>query len=134
MFVHDDYVGVRKSGFHWKPASTWNEQICTEDEEMLVEFSVVPIGKGESVSQYVAECIKIVEDSGIAYKINPMGTVLEGDYDEVMAVIRKCHMRVMELCPRVITSVKIDDRKGARNALQRKITSVEEKVGKELKK
>jgi uncharacterized protein (TIGR00106 family) len=101
---------------------------------MLAEFSVVPIGKGESVSQYVAECIKIVEDSGITYKINPMGTVLEGDYDEVMAVIRKCHMRVMELCPRVITSVKIDDRKGARNALQRKITSVEEKVGKELKK
>jgi uncharacterized protein (TIGR00106 family) len=134
MFVHDDYVGVRKSGFHCKPASTWNEQICTEDEGMLAEFSVVPIGKGESVSQYVAECIKIVEDSGITYKINPMGTVLEGDYDEVMAVIRKCHMRVMELCPRVITSVKIDDRKGARNALQRKITSVEEKVGKELKK
>jgi len=51
-----------------------------------------------------------------------------------MAAIRKCHMRVKELCPRVITTIKIDDRKGVQNALQRKITSVEEKVGKELKK
>ena len=100
----------------------------------MAEFSVVPIGKGESVSQYVAECIKIVESSGIAYKINPMGTVLEGDYDTVMAAIRMCHLRVKELCPRVITTIRIDDRKGVQNALQRKITSVEEKVGKELKK
>jgi uncharacterized protein (TIGR00106 family) len=121
-------------GFHWRQASTWNGQICTEDEEMLAEFSVVPIGKGESVSKYVAECMKIVEASGIAYKINPMGTVLEGDYDLVMAVIRKCHMRVMELCPRVATTVRIDDRKGVQNALEKKIASVEEKVGKELKK
>lgn len=112
----------------------WIGQICTEDEEMLAEFSVVPIGKGESVSQYVAECLKIVEASGIAYKINPMGTVLEGDYDAVMAVIRACHVRVMGICPRVMTTIRIDDRKGVQNALEKKITSVEEKVGKELKK
>ncbi len=101
---------------------------------MLVEFSVVPVGKGESVSPYVAECLRIVEASGLAYRINPMGTVLEGEYDDVMGVIRKCHMRVMEMCPRVITSVKIDDRKGRGSALEEKIASVERLVGKELKK
>lgn len=100
----------------------------------MAEFSVVPIGKGESVSQYVAECMKIVEESGVAYKINPMGTVLEGDYDSVMAVIRMCHLHIMDLSQRVITTVKIDDRKGVQNALEKKIASVEEKVGKELKK
>lgn len=100
----------------------------------MAEFSVVPIGKGESVSQYVAECMKIVELSGVPYKINPMGTVLEGDYDAVMAVIRKCHLRIMEVCPRVITTIKIDDRKGVQNALKKKISSVEEKIGKQLKK
>ncbi|MFH1579927.1 MAG: MTH1187 family thiamine-binding protein [Thermoplasmatota archaeon] len=125
---------ARALGFHWKPASMWIGQICTEDEEMLAEFSVVPIGKGESVSQYVAECLKIVEASGIAYKLNPMGTVLEGDYDAVMAVIRACHVRVMGICPRVMTTVRIDDRKGVQNALEKKIASVEKKVGKELKK
>jgi len=101
---------------------------------MLAEFSVVPIGKGESVSQYVAECLKIVEASGIDYRMNPMGTVLEGDYDEVMAVVRKCHMRVLELSSRVITTVKIDDREKAKGMLESKIRSVEEKLGKELRK
>lgn len=101
---------------------------------MLVEFSVVPLGVGESVSQYVAECMKIVEDSSLSYKINPMGTVVEGEYDEVMALVKRCHMRIFELCPRVITTVKIDDRRGAKGMIDRKILSVEEKLGKKLKK
>lgn len=108
--------------------------MCPEEMNMLVEFSVVPLGKGESVSQYVAECLKIVEASGINYRMNPMGTVLEGDYDEAMSVIRACHMRVTELCPRVITSIKIDDRKGKKDMLDSKISSVERKLGIELRK
>ncbi|MGQ9588268.1 MAG: MTH1187 family thiamine-binding protein [Thermoplasmata archaeon] len=101
---------------------------------MIAEFSVVPIGKGESVSRYVAECMKLVEESGIAYKMNPMGTVLEGDYDEVMSLIRRCHMRMMEMCPRVITTVKIDDRKGKKGMLESKIRSVERHLGKKVEK
>lgn len=100
----------------------------------MVEFSVVPLGTGESVSQYVAECLRIVDSSGVNYRINPMGTVLEGDYDKVMAVVRKCHVRVMEMAPRVITSVKIDDRKDKKATLDSKIAAVEKIVGKELKK
>ena len=109
-------------------------QICTVVEEMLVEFSVVPIGVGESVSQYVVECMKIVEDSGLSYKINPMGTVVEGEYDEVMALVKRCHLRIVDLCPRVITTVKIDDRRGAKGVIDSKILSVEKKLGKKLKK
>lgn len=101
---------------------------------MLAEFSVVPLGKGESVSEYVAECLKIVDSSGVNYRMNPMGTVLEGDYDAVMGVIRKCHMRVMEMSQRVVTSIKIDDRKGPKPTLDSKIKSVERILGKELKK
>lgn len=95
---------------------------------LLAEFSVVPIGKGESVSQYVAECIRVVEASGLPYRLNPMGTVVEGDYDAVMAVVRECHMRVMGMAARVITTVKIDDRKGAVGAIDHKVQSVLEKV------
>lgn len=100
----------------------------------MAEFSIVPLGKGESVSQYVAECLRIVESSGLNYRINPMATVLEGEYDQVMSVIRSCHLRVMEMAPRVITTVKIDDRKGRQDMLETKIKSVENKLGKELKK
>jgi uncharacterized protein (TIGR00106 family) len=101
---------------------------------VLAEFSVVPIGKGESVSHYVAECLKIVEESGLPYRINPMGTVVEGDYDAVMYVIRACHMRVMELCPRAITSVKIDDKKGVSGMIDKKIESVERRLGHHIRK
>lgn len=101
---------------------------------MIAEFSVTPIGAGVSVSQYVAECMKIVDASGIDYKINPMGTVLEGDFDKVMGIVRACHMRVMEMAPRAVTSVRIDDRKGVTGGMEKKMESVEKKVGKKLKK
>lgn len=101
---------------------------------MLAEFSVVPLGKGESVSQYVAECLRIVEGSGISYRINPMATILEGDYGEVMEVIGKCHARVLELCPRAITTIRIDDRKGAKRMLETKVESVEKRLGMKLRK
>lgn len=108
--------------------------MCAEVDRVLVEFSIVPIGRGESVSQYVAECLELIERSGLEYRLNPMGTVVEGGYDEVMALIRECHMHVMEQCGRVITTIKIDDRKGATGMIESKIKSVEKKVGRELKK
>jgi uncharacterized protein (TIGR00106 family) len=95
---------------------------------MLVEFSVVPLGKGESVSEYVAECMKIVRESGVRYLLTPMATILEGDMDEVMEVILKCHTKVLEMSDRVITTIKIDDRKGRKDAMTQKIKSVEEKL------
>ena len=97
---------------------------------MLVEFSVVPIGKGESLSVYVAECVRIVKASGLEYRLCPMGTVIEGDFDEAMAVVSACHKRVAEMSPRVITSIKIDDRRGAKNAIDSKIRSVEGRMEK----
>jgi len=111
----------------------WTE-VYRRREEMIAEFSIVPIGKGESVSEFVAECIKIVEASRLEYKINPMGTVVLGDLDQVMSVILKCHRRVMELTPRAITSIKIDDRKGMKVTLDSKIDSVEKILGRKLKK
>ena len=101
---------------------------------MMAEVSIVPVGKGESLSGFVAESMKIIEGSGLDYRINPMGTVIVGDYDEVMAVIKKCHMRMMDLAPRTVTTIKIDDRKGVKVTLDSKVRSVEKKLGKELKK
>jgi len=100
---------------------------------MLAEFSVTPIGAGESVSKYVAECLVIVTESGLDYRINPMGTVLEGDFDDVMAVIARCHKAVRKSCRRVSTIIKLDDREGAKGAITKKVRSVESKVGKKLK-
>ena len=101
---------------------------------MLVEFSVVPIGSGVSVSPQIARVLKIVADSGVNYKANPMGTVLEGDWDAVMAVIRKCHDAVMKDAKRALTRITIDDRKGMEARIEKKLESVEQKLGLKLKK
>ena len=95
---------------------------------MLVEFTVVPLGKGESVSEYVAECIRIVRASGLSYQLTPMATVLEGERDEVMNVIMECHQRVLDMSKRVITEIRIDDRKDRKDAITQKIRSVESKL------
>jgi uncharacterized protein (TIGR00106 family) len=101
---------------------------------MLVEFSVVPIGAGVSVSPQVARVLKVVAESGLPYKANAMGTVLEGEWDAVMSVVRKCHAEVMKDAERAITSIKIDDRKGKEERLEKKLESVEKKLGMKLKK
>lgn len=101
---------------------------------VLAEFSVVPLGKAVSVSPVIARVMKIVAESGVSYKANPMGTVLEGDWDTVMDVIRKCHDEVIKDSERVLTSIKIDDRKGKEQRIEKKLESVEQKLGMKLNK
>ena len=101
---------------------------------MLVEFSVVPLGTGASISPKIARILKIVSDSGVSYKANPMGTVLEGEWDKVMGLVKKCHEEVMKDTDRVLTSITIDDRKGKEQRIEKKLESVEQKLGMKLKK
>jgi uncharacterized protein (TIGR00106 family) len=103
-------------------------------KDMLAEFTIFPIGKDVSLSKYVARSLKLIDESGLPYRINPMGTVVEGSWDEIMELIKKCHMAILKDTERVSTTIKIDDRKGVTNALEKKVKSVEEKVGRELKK
>ncbi|MEK6987274.1 MAG: MTH1187 family thiamine-binding protein [Candidatus Thermoplasmatota archaeon] len=99
----------------------------------IAEFSVSPAGKGASVSEYVARCLELVDRSGLPYKLNPMGTVVEGSFDEVLALIAKCHKAVARDCPRVSTIIKIDDRKGAKNQIEAKVAHVEQILGRKLR-
>lgn len=101
---------------------------------MLAEFSIIPIGIGSSLGANIAEVLKIVDASGLPYKVNPMGTVVEGDWDSIMKVIRKCHSTVMKSGERVVTTISIDDRKGKLNRIEEKVRSVENRIGKSLKK
>ena len=100
---------------------------------MLAEFSITPIGKGTSVATYVARCLDIVDGSGLDYRMNAMGTVVEGPFDEVLALIARCHKAIAKDCDRVSTIVKIDDRKGAARQLEAKVRRVEEALGRKLR-
>ncbi|HTR45053.1 MAG TPA: MTH1187 family thiamine-binding protein [Thermodesulfovibrionales bacterium] len=101
---------------------------------MLVVFSIVPVGAGSSLGDQLAGVLKIVDASGLPYKVNPMGTVVEGEWDEVMSLVRKCHEAVMKTGERAITTIAVDDRKGKPNRIEEKVKSIERRIGKALKK
>lgn len=95
---------------------------------MIASFSIVPLDKGESVSAYVAECLRIVRASGLSHRLTPMSTVIEGDAEEVMATIMSCHAAVRSVSSRVLTRIDIDDREGVTDGLTDKVRSAESKA------
>lgn len=101
---------------------------------VLLEFSMSPLGKGDSVGEYVARSLDIVDKSGVDYRLNPMGTVLEGEWNEVLAVVTACYERMRADCDRISVSVKIDARKGQDNRLSGKMDSVEARLGRPVRR
>ncbi len=100
---------------------------------VLLEFSMSPLGKGESVGKYVARSLQVIDKSGVAYRLNPMGTVLEGSWDEVFDVVRSCFEGMRKDCNRISCTIKVDYRKGHRGRLTGKTASVEKRLGRKLK-
>ncbi len=99
---------------------------------MLAELSIVPLGRGEHLSSALAEVLDVVDRSGIRYKFTPCGTCLEGSWDEVMDVVRRAHARARQTSRHVLTTLRIEDEEGESDKLTRNVTSVEEKLGRQL--
>jgi uncharacterized protein (TIGR00106 family) len=95
----------------------------------LLEFSVSPMGKGESVSAYVARCVEIVDASGLDYEVHAMGTIVEGSLDAVLDVMRRSIEVVAADCERVSCTAKIDIRRGHQGTILGKVSSVEQRIG-----
>ena len=100
---------------------------------VLLEFSMSPLGKGESVGRYVARSLGIIDKSGVAYRLNPMGTVLEGEWNDVFRVVQKCYERMKKDCNRISCTIKVDYRKGHAGRLESKVTSVEKRLKRKMK-
>jgi uncharacterized protein (TIGR00106 family) len=96
---------------------------------MLAAFSITPLGVGDSVSGAVAEAIKLVRASGLPNETNAMFTNVEGEWDEVMALIKACVVKVGEQAPRVSVVIKLDHRPGVEDALHHKVEAVERRLG-----
>jgi uncharacterized protein (TIGR00106 family) len=95
---------------------------------MIAAFSITPIGIGESVSGSVADAVRLVRDSGLPNETNAMFTNVEGDWDEVMGLIKACVTKVSEDAPRVSVVIKIDHRPGTSDGLRGKVAAVEERL------
>lgn len=96
---------------------------------VLLEMSIVPLGVGESVSQYVAQCVELIDQSGLDYELHSMGTVVEGELPEVLALMQACIEKIAESSNRVTCTAKLDYRQGASGRLKAKVASVESKLG-----
>lgn len=101
---------------------------------VLLEFSMSPLDKGESLSPYVARSLDIIDKSGLPYQLTPMGTIVEGEWEQVMALVTACFQRMGQDCDRISTSIRIDYRAGKSGRLKSKIQAVENRLGRTLSK
>jgi uncharacterized protein (TIGR00106 family) len=100
---------------------------------MLLEFSTFPAGQ-ESMAKSVAKIIDLIDKSGLPYQTHALGTLVEGEWDEVMGLVKKCHMTMREDFDRVLTRISIDDREGYTNRITGKVRDIEDALGRKIKK
>ncbi len=101
---------------------------------VLLEFSITPLGQGESVSPYVARCVDLIDSSGLDYQLHAMGTIVEGELHDVLALLERCVEALSVDCPRISVSAKLDYRAGKSGRLTSKVERIETALGRTLKK
>jgi uncharacterized protein (TIGR00106 family) len=100
---------------------------------VVLEFAMAPRGTGESLSTHVARIIDIIDKSGVPYQLTPMGTILEGEWPEVMGVVTACFEALKADCPRVGVHLKVDYRAGSERRMTAKTDKMEKLLGRKLR-
>ena len=96
---------------------------------VIIDFCLIPIGVGVSVSKYVAECQKIFKEFNLNYKMHAYGTNVEGEWDLVFAAVKRCHEKIHDMgAPRISSTVRIGTRTDRQQTISDKIISVEQKL------
>ena len=96
---------------------------------VMIDLCVVPLGVGVSVSKYIAECEKILDEAGLETHLHAYGTNVAGDWEDVFTAVRRCHERVHDLgAPRITTTIKVGTRTDRVQTMDEKIVSVQQKL------
>lgn len=97
--------------------------------KVIADFCIVPVGVGVSLSRYVAACQRVIEQSGLKAQLHAYGTNVEGEWDQVLGALKRCHEAVHALgAPRITTTVKLGTRIDRTQTMEEKVQSVEEKL------
>jgi len=99
---------------------------------MLAQISITPVGTGEETKELIAKTLTIIKDSELDYQLTSMGTIIEGEWDEVIALAKKCHDELKQYADRLSTNILIDDRKDLKNRLKGNVLDVEYALGEGL--
>jgi uncharacterized protein (TIGR00106 family) len=98
---------------------------------VIADLTVVPLGVGISLSKYVAACEKVLQEAGLETRLHAYGTNIEGEWDAVLAAVKRCHEVIHEMgAPRVSTTLRIGTRTDRDQKMMDKVRSVEEKMAK----
>lgn len=98
---------------------------------VVVDLCVIPIGVGVSLSDYIAECQRILEKAGVSFELHAYGTNVEGEWDDVFAAVKECHQKVHAMgAPRIATTLKVGTRTDRAQSMTDKVSSVNEKLNK----
>jgi uncharacterized protein (TIGR00106 family) len=120
------------SGFHAKSSGRRIAPLLLKKEGqimMIAELSIMPVGKGESVSIWVSRAIEFIDRSGLKYQLGPMGTFIEGEWEQIAPVIGQCLRVVSRDCRRIQVSVRADYRTTATRSLDDLVRSVARVLG-----
>ena len=92
----------------------------------VVTFTIFPLERQDegTLAPYVARSPQIIKDSGLPYELGAMGTVIEGEYDDIMAVIKRCHDDMRRDCGRVYMTMAVDSKSGDGGRMAQKVDSV----------
>jgi len=101
---------------------------------MVLELTIIPLGRGRSISGDIADLVKIIEASGLEYRMTAFGTLIEGTWDQLMDVARRCHFETRKNAERVLTMMRLDDYGDRTGEIDGAVDRVEKKLGRPVKK
>ncbi len=101
---------------------------------MVLELTIIPRGRQRSISGDIADLVEIIEDSGLDYQMTAFGTLVEGTWDQLMDVAKRCHFEVRKTSERVLTMMRLDDNGERTGEIEGAVNRVEQKLGRAVKK
>lgn len=101
---------------------------------MLADLAIIPIGHGPHTSQVLAEVLKVIKDSGLPYQLTPTSTCIEGSWDDILAVVKRCHQVAHADTPHVVTLLRLEEDETGSGKLKSNPSSVEQKAGESFEK
>lgn len=97
--------------------------------KVIVDFCVIPLGVGLSLSPYIAECQRILTELGIDHELHAYGTNIEGEWETVMDAVKRCHQRIHEMgAPRITSTLKLGTRIDRTDSMAAKVASVRQQL------
>ena len=101
---------------------------------MVMELTIIPLGRGRSISGDIADLVRVIEDSGLDYRMTAFGTLIEGSWDQLTALARECHFEVRKKTDRVLTLIRIDDYGERTGEIESGVNRIEQKLGRAVKR